>query len=71
MVDFDPCPVCIEQGVCPRCAHAFTEAEWTFDGDETPCPNCGWNWRHNPDDAYPEQPECHCYLDEIMREAQV
>lgn len=55
MTDFATCNACIEEGMCPRCGEQIS------DRDTEPCPNCGWNWGKNPNDALPEPPECFCW----------
>ena len=38
MEDMNPCPDCIEQGLCPRCGKEFDQ-----DSEEATCPHCGWD----------------------------
>lgn len=58
MHDCDPCPDCVERGICPRCGQpGLTDEERGDDSTgEGPCKQCGWNH----DDALPELPECWC-----------
>lgn len=61
MQGFDPCPDCIEEGVCPRCGEVvFSEEAWDAAGEVT-CPDCGWN--SETPAACPEQPECLCWIE--------
>ena len=58
MIDCDPCPDCLERGICPRCG----EEAWgddDFDGEPVTCPHCGWQ-EDNPD-CLPPEPECYCW----------
>ena len=45
----EDCPVCLDEGYCPRCGADNENVvsvdedgfEWAWDG-QTPCPACGW-----------------------------
>ncbi len=56
----EPCDDCTgsDSPHCPRCGKP-APAAWD-DGDEVPCPECGWQWGENPDDSCPTT-ECGCY----------
>ena len=41
----DPCPNCLEQGKCPRCAAELPACD---DPDEEHCLVCGWNVTSDP-----------------------
>lgn len=62
MWDFDPCPDCVDQGICPRC-------QKTLDMDMREeffiCHDCGWTDEDNGEDyGIPPYPQCHCeFLD--------
>jgi hypothetical protein len=49
----DPCPECVERGLCPRCGASGLP-------EDGPCAACGWNH----DDGRPPQPECWCHCEE-------
>jgi len=51
MIDMDPCPDCLEKGVCPRCGGAGMEEL------EQPCPTCGWD----EDEGLPSN-DCICFF---------
>ena len=58
MFDYDPCPECVEKGICPRCGNqVWTEDD--FGSDLVTCSACGW--KEEDPDAAPEQPECWCW----------
>jgi hypothetical protein len=58
MTEFDPCPECLEQGVCPRCGkEVWDEDDW--DGLVI-CPECGWD--ESKPDTVPDKPECDCWI---------
>lgn len=42
MEDADPCPDCIEQGLCPRCGRKCS-FEPAGDNDTLSCPHCEWD----------------------------
>ena len=53
--DFDPCPDCYENGICPRCG------EPGFEGEEYggPCQKCGWDFSIAC--GLPAEAECWCW----------
>ena len=53
---FDPCPVCMEHGRCPRCGES-TFGEEIDESGEYKCVKCGWN--EAKPDALPI-PQCIC-----------
>ncbi len=60
--DAEPCVICTEQGLCPRCRKQVWDPE---DIPETPCPHCGWNWGKQEGDVMPPKHECSCYEAEM------
>jgi len=54
MTDFDTCPTCVDQGICPRCG-----TKDTIDEDCTRCSACGFTFTF--EEAAPPQPECYCW----------
>ena len=59
--EYDPCPVCSQLDLCPRCKLQFSgEAAETFSEEKASCPMCGFN--HGEDDGpLAEQDYCECY----------
>lgn len=52
MTDYDPCPDCVEKGICPRYGkEVWTEEDWES-GDPVICPGCGW-YKENDPQSYP------------------
>lgn len=70
--DWDPCPICADKGLCPRCgAVILTEAQAEEGQEFRICPTCGWDQAQPK--GYPPVPECICwdkdpndYLSEYM-----
>jgi len=58
MYEFDPCPKCVENSICPRCGKEL------YDADEVICKECGFNGKE--DEGLPQPPECWCYLDSTI-----
>lgn len=52
--EFDICPDCIEEGICPRCGKQTMADQ---DSDAEHCTACGWTWG----ESLPEPPECSCW----------
>lgn len=57
--DYDPCPKCWEEGICPRCGEEMIPHEQVEEGWEIPevCPHCQWQ---EGDDGLYEEDECPC-----------
>lgn len=61
MEDWEPCPDCVENGVCPRCRTELKEYS-----DQWRCSRCEWTDNphtvvgHELASGMPEQPECWC-----------
>lgn len=62
MLDYEPCPECIEKGICPRCGAKFDGDPECDDFDV--CDECGFS-AETPDDA-PEEPECLCGVIDVL-----
>ncbi len=58
LVFCDPCPDCLERGICPRCGQQVWDSN-DFTGDPVACPECGW--REESPDCLPPEPECRCW----------
>ena len=56
--DYDPCPDCVEKGICPRCGEQVWTAESWDSGDPVICPRCGWE--EAKPDSMPPEAECYC-----------
>lgn len=52
MYDFDVCPACVEEGICPRCG------EQSLDEEGNVCSSCGWT---SDDEGLPPMHECFCW----------
>lgn len=50
--DAEPCPDCVEKGVCARCGKDGLGLE-----SEGPCLYCNWDY----DNGLPTEPECWCW----------
>lgn len=59
----DLCEDCTGQGLCPRCKK-YNGEDWDKD---TPCARCGWNWGKGRGDVAPQEPECFCDHEELMK----
>jgi len=64
MQDFDPCPTCLDAGICPRCGEKSADLVEEDYYDKFECSSCGWDDEKNNDgmpegDPYP--PECDCW----------
>jgi hypothetical protein len=60
MTDFDPCPNCVDQGVCPRCKQTL---DMDMKEEYYICHDCNWTDEDNGEDyGVPPYPECHCDL---------
>jgi len=61
MPDWDPCPKCLERGVCPRCGQE------TLVPDDEPeaCTSCGWSM--SDPDGMPPPYECGCAYMGVVR----
>ncbi len=57
MQDYDPCPACYDQGVCPRCGREFDVEE--VEDNDLPCPHCGITFDGSTD-GLPGVFECWC-----------
>jgi len=53
MLDFDPCPHCVEEGICPRCGRELLDS----DGFDV-CEHCGFDFYYP--EGEPPEPECFC-----------
>lgn len=69
MYDWEPCPECLEKGICPRCGTQHDpDSEWW--AEPSGCPSCGWTeddgteW-HRQTDGMPPPWECYCWEDDI------
>ena len=61
MEDCDPCPDCVEKGICPRCGEqVWTEEAWD-DTEPVVCPLCGWD--ETKPDSLPPEGECYCWVE--------
>ncbi len=58
--EVEPCPICCEQGICPRCGH---QEEAIAEKGE--CSQCSWT---EGTEGLPELPECVCGMNEYMCE---
>jgi len=58
MTEFDPCPECMEEGICPRCGEKVWDWNEVAEDAQGPCSNCGWT--EGEDEGLPEAPECWC-----------
>ena len=63
MTDFDPCPHCIEKGICPRCGGVNPDPE-AFCDEDYACIHCGWV---QADGGRPRDwcEECDQWMDEV------
>ena len=67
--DFDTCPDCVDQNVCPRCgATDQLAAEADFKPEDDKCNACGWTPK---DSGVAEQPECLCWIADEPTQAEV
>lgn len=56
--DIEPCPDCLEEGICPKCkspTHVMNEEGYAW------CFECGWIESIKDDDLPPPEFECYCY----------
>jgi len=61
MEDCDPCPDCIEKGLCPRCGQKVWDGIDDWENNEpVMCPLCGWD--ESEPDSMPPEPECYCWV---------
>lgn len=74
ILEFDTCPSCLEEGVCPRCGETSSLIELDVeDGDDIHCPECGWRSDCNCHDmsemwGLPCPPVCMCELEQELKE---
>lgn len=57
MTDFDPCPDCLEQGLCPMCKDVLMESNGVGD---LFCERC----QKSDFEGIPQSPECWCWEQE-------
>lgn len=61
---FESCPVCIANGICPRCGHQHNE-EWNTNTELESCMVCNWNWGKNEGDTpRSEFSGCECFCED-------
>jgi len=73
MADFDPCPTCVEQGICPRCGEESADLVAADEySDKFACELCGWDELNNNEcipesDPYPLECDCWEWQDVYQR----
>ena len=63
MEDCDPCPDCVERGICPRCGEqVWDDDSWDmFPSTPLVCGLCGWN--EHKSNGLPPEGECCCWAE--------
>jgi len=63
MIEYDPCRVCVEQLICPRCGKETINLVESRGGDTYLCAGCGW--KESTTAGLPQDPphytECTCW----------
>ena len=54
MVETEPCSICSELGICPRCGKS------TLDEEDGNCHSCGWQYEAVGSEGLDPEPECEC-----------
>jgi len=67
MIEFEPCPDCLEKDACPRCGERGLDID---PDDRARCGHCSWTEENAESDfsgeyCLPPEPECLCFEDDI------